>query len=134
MKRKDTRSYCVDRNLPEYSLERRHEPGFRYCVEAVDHPKCFDNPICVEDPPRIIRDARLALVEYCVRLYGNATIPPPPRHLFFCDNTPSNRAIIETMAETLNEVACRFEARMRGVASSDADDNEDAKQKGKVRE
>lgn len=98
----------------EELLDRRHEPGFRYCVEAVDH--------ALSDAHRA---ERLALVEYCARLYGNATIPPPPRRLLFCDNTRQGRKVFQEIAEELNEVARNFEARLRGVANpgkpSDAD-------------
>lgn len=103
-------------------LAQRHEPGFRYCVDAVDH--------ALNDAHRA---ERLALVEYCVKLYGDATIAPPPRHLLFCDNTPKSRKLMQEVAERLNEIAQNFEARMRGVANpgkpSDADRNKRGERK-----
>ena len=123
MKRKDTRSYDIDKRLLEDLLEWRHEPGFRYCVDAIDNPASHDG---VEEYPDWV--GRLALVEYPVRLYGNVTITPPTRHLLYRDNTPTYRLTMWRLAERLNEIACRFEARMRGVANpgkpSDADRNE----------
>ena len=90
----------------EEMLAQRHEPGFRYCVDAVDNAFIDAN-----------RVERLALVEYCVKLYGDATIAPPPRPLLFCDNTPKSRKLMQEIAEELNEIAQNFEARMRGVAN-----------------
>ena len=116
-------------------LNRRNEPGFRYCVEAVDYPRSFEQSPAVGEL-LVNSYERLAIVEYPVRLYGDATIPPPPRHLVYCDNTPQNREDMEVIADTLNSEILDLEARLRGVLSSgaDANDNEAAKQKGKVRE
>lgn len=110
-------------DIKRESLCQRAEPGFRYYVEVVD------------DPNRANQE-RLALVEYCEKIWINNTLPPPKRVLLFCDNRDDNRQLMQKRADELNKDGIRFEAHLRGVLSSDADrnDNEAAKQKGKVRE
>lgn len=113
----------------------RNGPGFRYCVEAIDYPRSFEQSPA-EGEFLVTSYERLAIVEYPVRLYGDATIPPPPRHLIYCDNTPKNREEMVSLANFLNSYAVDLEERLRsdGTSDADADDNEAAKQKGKVRE
>ena len=112
MKRKDTSDRYIDKRLLDDLLEWRHEPGFRYCVDAIDNPTDHDGVEEYTD-----RVGRLALVEYPVRLYGNVTITPPTRHLLYRDNTATYRTTMWSLAERLNEIAQNFEARLRGVAN-----------------